>query len=58
MLVSLPDPLTGLLPSAVAWSVLSALVVLTGASGLFAPAEPPAPAPAQPAPSPRAPDTA
>lgn len=39
LLASVPDPLAGLMPSAVAWSVLSALVVLTGASGLFAPRE-------------------
>jgi len=40
-LALVPDPPDGLKPSAIAWSVLAALVVLTGASGLFAPAEPP-----------------
>jgi len=40
-LALVPDTAAGLLPSAIAWSVLAALVVLTGASGLFAPAEPP-----------------
>jgi hypothetical protein len=39
----------GLFPSAIAWSVLAALVVLTGASGLFAQSE--VPAPADPPPS-------
>ncbi|MFM8385258.1 MAG: hypothetical protein ACKOCB_00355 [Planctomycetia bacterium] len=50
VLASVPDPVAGLMPSAVGWSVLSALVVLTGATGLFAPREgSAAPTPAAPA---------
>ncbi|MFM8979184.1 MAG: hypothetical protein ACKOSS_01785 [Planctomycetia bacterium] len=45
LLASVPEPLAGLMPSAVAWSVLAALLVLSGATGLLAPREP-APAPA------------
>jgi len=48
-----PDPVGGLFPSAIAWSVLAALVVLTGASGLLAPAEPAPPATAEPVAAPR-----
>jgi hypothetical protein len=48
-LTTVPDTVAGLEPSAIAWSVLAALVVLTGASGLFAPFAPederPAPVP-------------
>lgn len=44
LLAGVPEPLAGLLPSAVGWSVLSALVVLSGATGLLAPREGPAPA--------------
>jgi hypothetical protein len=51
LLERVPEPIDGLLPAAVAWSVLAALVVLTSASGLLAPADEmgaPPPAPAAP----------
>ncbi len=52
-LALVPDPVGGLFPSAIAWSVLAALVVLTGASGLFAQSEPPPPSAGEPAAAPR-----
>ncbi len=43
-LVAVRDPVGSLFLTAVVWSLLAALVVLTGASGLFEPAEPDGPA--------------